>query len=79
MERAIKRLQRFPEQKCSGFIEGESRRLPRFPAPPFPEQKCSGFIEGCDAGGEKAELSGFPEQKCSGFIEGISPDSVHAR
>ena len=39
----------FPEQKCSGFIEGRSPTRPAHSSTPFPEQKCSGFIEGSHA------------------------------
>ena len=37
---------RFPEQKCSGFIEGPAIAANTPTLLLFPEQKCSGFIEG---------------------------------
>ena len=61
----------FPEQKCSGFIEGTvGDMLQRYADRGFRSRNAPASLKGVQL--PKLNLHGlrFPEQKCSGFIEG---------
>ena len=60
----------FPEQKCSGFIEG--RNPPDRSAHPnrFRSRNAPASLKGLAGARPGRRPDEFPEQKCSGFIEG---------